>query len=702
MAALTAALELSEGNWTDRFERITVYQRGWRLGGKGASSRGRHGRIEEHGLHVLLGYYDQTFDVMARCYEELDRRISDPRCPILTWDDAVAPSNRVGVTDRDGDGWVPWVASFGAGPGRPGGPAAQVVDSSPFTVVDLAMRSIRLLLDFFGSLDGTGSPGEGAVHLSASPASKGAPAPQLGAQAAAIVRGAGLLGLVLQLSWTQRISGLARSSAPAREFDRALSSLVEPLRAALQRAVGSDAAARRTHALVELVTANLVGIVADGLLTRPEGFAAIDHLDYRDWLLGHGIDPGALESPLLRGMYDLVFGYENADPARPRFSAGLGLQLATRMLLGYSGALFWKMQAGMGEVVFAPLYQVLRNRGVEFRFFHRVDALRLTDGGEAIAAVELGVQADVAKGAGAYDPLVRVKGLPCWPSAPNASQLRDPQCIEGLDLESFWSPRRDAGRCTLLAGRDFDAVVFGISLGMVRYVCADLVDRAPAWRAMVDNLGTVATQSLQLWLRADERALGWSGPDGVTVSGFVKPFDTWASMSHLASVEGWPDADRPQTIAYFCSALAPADAARAPDQSREAESVRARARAFLDRDIAALWPGAVDREGFRWELLCDGAPSTTGIDAGAERLETQYWRANIDPSDLYVQSLPGTDQYRLRPGASGFENLAIAGDWTDCGLNAGCVEAATRSGRQAARAVVQQMSGQAKVEPGRD
>ena len=69
MAALTAALALSEGNWTERFDRITVYQRGWRLGGKGASSRGPHGRIEEHGLHLLLGYYHETFDVMRRCYE---------------------------------------------------------------------------------------------------------------------------------------------------------------------------------------------------------------------------------------------------------------------------------------------------------------------------------------------------------------------------------------------------------------------------------------------------------------------------------------------------------------------------------------------------------------------------------------------------------------------------------------------------------
>ncbi len=126
------------------------------------------------------------------------------------------------------------------------------------------------------------------------------------------------------------------------------------VRLGLREALRTHTAARRSYELVELVTANLVGIMADGLLTRPDGFGAINHLDYREWLLGHGIDPDALESPILRGMYDLVFGYEDGDPARPRFSAGLGLQLATKMLLGYSGAPFWKMQAGMGEVDLRP------------------------------------------------------------------------------------------------------------------------------------------------------------------------------------------------------------------------------------------------------------------------------------------------------------------------------------------------------------
>ena len=39
---------------------------------------------------------------------------------------------------------------------------------------------------------------------------------------------------------------------------------------------------------------------------------------------------------------------------------------------------------------------------------------------------------------------------------------------------------------------------------------------------------------------------------------------------------------------------------------------------------------------------------------------------------------------RLRPDRSGYANLAVAGDWTDCGVNAGCIEAAVVSGLQAA------------------
>src|SRR5262249_50206609 len=80
MAALTAVFALTSlPDHRERYE-ITVYQMGWRLGGKGASGRNAaHAeRIEEHGLHVLLGFYDNAFSVLRRCYEELGRPAGAP------------------------------------------------------------------------------------------------------------------------------------------------------------------------------------------------------------------------------------------------------------------------------------------------------------------------------------------------------------------------------------------------------------------------------------------------------------------------------------------------------------------------------------------------------------------------------------------------------------------------------------------------
>ena len=94
MAGLATAWRLSEPGWQEEIEAITVYQRGWRLGGKGASSRGAHGRIEEHGLHLWLGYYENAFRLLRECYAELDRPATDPQAPIRTWREALLPAGR--------------------------------------------------------------------------------------------------------------------------------------------------------------------------------------------------------------------------------------------------------------------------------------------------------------------------------------------------------------------------------------------------------------------------------------------------------------------------------------------------------------------------------------------------------------------------------------------------------------------------------
>ena len=136
---MATAFELSRPEHNGRYE-VTVYQRGWRLGGKGASGRGPDGRIEEHGLHLWMGFYENAFRTMRECYAELGR---DPaQCPIADWSDAFKPDPFCGIMDRSPDGvWSPWVATLPTG-GLPGDPLEQV---PRWTVADYMVRAAAML-----------------------------------------------------------------------------------------------------------------------------------------------------------------------------------------------------------------------------------------------------------------------------------------------------------------------------------------------------------------------------------------------------------------------------------------------------------------------------------------------------------------------------------------------------------------------------
>ena len=62
-------------------------------------------------------------------------------------------------------------------------------------------------------------------------------------------------------------------------------------------------------------------------------------------------------------------------------------------------------------------------------------------------------------------------------------------------------------------------------------------------------------------------------------------------------------------------------------------------------------------------------------------------QANIDGSDRYSLSLPGTIDNGSHRSTARSSNVTVAGDWTACGLDAGCVEAAVMSGMLAAHAI---------------
>ncbi|MGK4455616.1 NAD(P)-binding protein, partial [Klebsiella pneumoniae] len=81
MAALTAAHELtSSQGWQDEYD-VTLLQLGWRAGGKTTTGRGKNARIEEHGIHILQGWYDNTFRLLADVYDERREMHLDPESP---------------------------------------------------------------------------------------------------------------------------------------------------------------------------------------------------------------------------------------------------------------------------------------------------------------------------------------------------------------------------------------------------------------------------------------------------------------------------------------------------------------------------------------------------------------------------------------------------------------------------------------------
>lgn len=693
-ASIAAAFELSRPQHQGKYA-LTIYQIGWRLGGKGASGRGPANRIEEHGLHIWMGFYENAFRLLRECYAELGR---NPRkCRFADWRDAFIPEPINGVLDRLGNGaWNPRLTNFSPTDGLPGDPLSE---HNPFSIrgyllsgiatlrVLLGAAQIRSKRDSFGGFGAPdfAAPRDETVEILAESISRllkyGIVASFTG-----LIEAMGLLQVAIE-----GVPGL--SEGLLLRFCESLSSTA---RAVLQPLVEIDDEIRWIWEITDLLISTILGILRFGLLTDPRGFDAINDYEMRQWLAWNGASESTLNSALLRGCYDLGFAYEDGDDARPAIAAGQGIRGALRMFFTYRGSIFWKMRAGMGDIVFAPFYEVLRKRNVRFEFFHRLENVGLASAdrvkpGERcyIEALEFDVQARI-NGALEYEPLIDVSGLACWPSKPDFDQLVDGRRMadERRDFESHWD-RRKVGTKTLRVGVDFDAVVLGVGLGAIPYVCRELINYDPRWRDMVTHCKTVATQAFQIWLREDVEQLGWRH-NQCTITAFERPFDTWADMRHLIGEETW--STHPRAIAYFCSVLPDAELPSEtsnqnyPAQCRD--KVRRDAVEFLSRSMGHLWPRAVRRNRFRFDLLMDFAhPNEPSNEADESAFDSQYWTANVNPSDRYCLTLPGSVKYRISPLDNNYDNLSVVGDWTDCGFNQGCVEAAVMSGRLAAHAI---------------
>lgn len=698
VSSMTAVLSLtSEPDWQSKYE-ITVYQLGWRLGGKGASGRNGkvvrvdgkgtiegHARIQEHGLHIWLGFYDNAFRLIRQVYEENAPNLP-PEAPLRLWSDAFKKHNFVCVEENPGEPtWRNWWFNFPEDERVPGTPGPAC------TLWDYAKLLLKGLLQYWHQSTYAGEP----IHVSERQKIHAilytfrASLEHLWEDASALEFAFGTELVETAQRFAERLHPDAQQHA--REEHKTLLGIVNAFHDWLHKRfnerngtptddVSWSDQTRRDFIVLDLGLAILRGLLADGVLLHPQQFDVLED-DFQDWLSRHGACETSCrvdQSAVMRGLYDLVFAYLDGDATQPSFATGPALRSLFDMTLRYKGSIFWKMQAGMGDTIFSPMYMVLKQRGVRFEFFHAVENLGLSADKRSVATIRVGRQVHLKDPAQEYDPLVWVKDVPCWPADPDFGQIVEGDQLQagGSNLESFWTPWKSVETLTLQAGVHFDEVVLGISIGALPYLCPELIQAAPlTWGCMVEKVKTVRTMGFQFWVNQDLAELGWT-QNGPVMDAYVEPLNTWADMSQLLVRENWTHRETPpKSCAYFCGQMTE----NVPPEQADAY-VRQTAAAFANGPLRRLWPGLHDEPP---QQFLSHAPA----DSPQAALDSQYYRANVDPTERYVMSVAGATGARLRADQSGFDRLVLTGDWISNGFNAGCVESAVMSGLQAANVI---------------
>lgn len=675
IGALTAAYYLSDPALNGKYQ-ISIHTMGWRLGGKGASGRNAavHQRIEEHGLHIWFGCYHNALNLMSAAYKEMAR---PQGAPLATMDEAFKPQSDLVLMERVEDEWRTWPIRF---------PELPATDDDVPTVLGFIKRQIFWLR---GRVEAHGGPAERAIDEMFDAFEWGE---------GELERIASLFGGQDTARRQSVVDLLQRSEACAGclsdDYHEVKSQHIGPISDLLKLTARAlwwvlkdnlpeDNIERRLWILTYLGITFVRGMIDDELYRR--GFGAVEDEEFRAWLRRNssmaGVADGlpdrlAFESPNVQAFYDAAFCYLDGNNETPNVSATVALRCMLRVLLDYRGAFVYEMQAGMGDTVFTPFYEILKKRGVEINFFERLTDVELAGAGGSIQRIEISRQVKLGR---PYQPLVTVKDLPCWPSEPLYHQIEDGSELQrsGANLEHWDSGWSDTGGSYALEkGRDFDWLVLGISYMVLPQVSAALAVASTEWRKMIHGLNATATQAWQAWFVPNRAELGMQGPPAI-IGAYVEPFSSLVDFSHLIPREDWP-ANAVNFLAYDCGVMQ-------TGPGSDLKAVFGRLRSFMTTDAQPIWPDASERadpDHLRWDVLW--APA--GV-SGITRLEHQYWRANTDPTEQYVLSIAGTGGARLKAKPADFDNLVIAGEWTDTGLNISSVETATMSGMQAARAI---------------
>ena len=185
----------------------------------------------------------------------------------------------------------------------------------------------------------------------------------------------------------------------------------------------------------------------------------LDTLDFREWLSGNGANRNRSTDRTSSNRSTTppfsIAARQEASELR-RWLRGASVVAA---LGGYKDAFAYESRAGLGEIVVAPIYRVLRARGVRFEFFYKLTDWSLTrtwtashrsiSTGRSISATQPTSLRSAPRSEFGY--------LECWPY-PLVDRNSGWRYTGGARLDlgvSFWCNQK-TGKATCAGGRELD------------------------------------------------------------------------------------------------------------------------------------------------------------------------------------------------------------------------------------------------------
>ncbi|NOY90620.1 MAG: NAD(P)-binding protein [Deltaproteobacteria bacterium] len=593
MGALATAYYLTDTEARrDKYD-VRILAMGNILGGKGANWRNasRAERIEEHGIHVIFGFYHNFLRMFREVYAEANRpETLDPS----TFDEAFSPRWDVVFNDGENSFEVKFPRTpdtFGAGP-----------------------TSVSDMLDMLKSLIA----------------------------------------------------------------DHAGHQILDMLEGVIFPSLGNPVAAEMFAFTLTLIK----GIAEDHIL-RGKSWDELDALDFRDWMESHRIPgmPEIRDSAIMQVPYDGVFAYKGPDQSDPKLSAGVAARGLLKLVTDYEKAVFYDMEVGMGEAVFAPLYEVLKARGVKVEFFAKVKTVELSAG--RVEKVTYGRQAVVTAGPYEYDPFRQVGTVRVWRRDPDLTQLTPPVPIAGLDPFADDVNAQVGADIELNVGSDFDWVVCALPAPVTaRVLRGHLADPT---LANIQHIPTVATFNLETWLNDTLPLLGW--PWGsVVVGGFRQPLNSLQENGRLLNVEAWSGPGAPKALIYASGPFGAGWSTDSFDPASRAlaeAAVQTEARKWVRDEYWRVLPAAETGTPPVFDESVLHHPWTPG-----DPMADQYVHESIDQWSRYLLMEPGTLKFRPTPTPLTLSNLRLAGDWTKNGFDIPSMEGTVTSALLAAQSIL--------------